>query len=380
MRRSALRLRLVIGTDVQRSERLPNHYRRRKDGAHAPRTNAVESCDDLLLATATGILHIVKRNVQTETVKNRDARVRAMPSAVDLFGAALLARARRDPGSAREQFAFQHADGSVHPHSLRRYFRTPQQLMRIERELIALTRGDVLDVGCATGNYLPLIAARREVTSVTALDKGEDTIRAAKELLSARLSLNSSFSSSTSTVPSSKARALRPVVHRKIATRTITNGRLTRAAPIALHVADIFTCDPVDARGKPLRYDTITLLENNLGMAGSIPRTLILLRKLKSLLAPGGQILMVMRNQEDADYHISVLRPMWRGDIAQPIRWAHYNVDYLAWLCERCGLKLCVERKTGWVSGGYCLVRMTTTSVAPARAIPPASRRTPSTS
>ncbi|MDR2190147.1 MAG: hypothetical protein LBP53_02965 [Candidatus Peribacteria bacterium] len=47
--------------------------------------------------------------------------------------------------------------GSIDEHHLERYFRSVAQLSRIEKRIINECYGDILDIGCGTANYFPLL-------------------------------------------------------------------------------------------------------------------------------------------------------------------------------------------------------------------------------
>ena len=113
-------------------------------------------------------------------------------------------------------------------------------------------------------------------------------------------------------------------------------------------VADIFTFP------EKKQFDTITFLENNLGLGGSIEKTQLLLKKLASLLKDDGQILAVARNLRDKKYFAIELCPVWKDKIGPKFGWIHCSIKFLSDLCEEAGLHLTVLQG----NQHSCLVRI----------------------
>jgi len=86
-------------------------------------------------------------------------------------------------------------------------------------------------------------------------------------------------------------------------------------------------------------YDTITFLENNLGLAGTIPRLKNLLNKLDTLLKPEGQILVEMKKVSYI-YHSANLRPAYKGEIGPEFTWLNIGTKYLKEICAEIGFSL----------------------------------------
>ena len=130
-----------------------------------------------------------------------------MKKSMDFFGNALYAYWKGD----RSPFYIILRTGEKDYGDMSRYFRTYVHLSRLEKKLISLSKGEILDVGCATGYYIP--ALNRNGT-VRGIDISRQAIKVAKE-------------------------------------NGLTNCK----------TADIFNFRTNK------KFDTITLLENNLGMA-----------------------------------------------------------------------------------------------------------------
>ena len=54
-------------------------------------------------------------------------------------------------------FKFDFEDGNLFPHDLSRYFRSFDALQPIEKTLISICKGKILDIGSSTGYYLPFM-------------------------------------------------------------------------------------------------------------------------------------------------------------------------------------------------------------------------------
>src|ERR1035437_1008508 len=95
-----------------------------------------------------------------------------MKKAMDIFGRALSDYQM----SKVNNLYFIEPDGSEEIHDLSRYFRRPEKLMKIEKKLLDLARGKILDVGCGTGNYFPAFNSN----DVLGIDISEPVIKIAK--------------------------------------------------------------------------------------------------------------------------------------------------------------------------------------------------------
>lgn len=161
---------------------------------------------------------------------------------MDIFGKALWDHYKGD----KNEFYFIDLKGKKSPHDLKRYFRSYKELSRLEKKLISLSYGNIFDVGCATGYYIPSLMKRGKVIGI---DISERIIRIAKE-------------------------------------SGLKNCK----------VANIFHFKTKN------KFDTITLLENNLGMGETLAGARRLLKILSSLLKKNGQILAMSKRIENRDF------------------------------------------------------------------------------
>ena len=197
----------------------------------------------------------------------------------------LIAIALRDimEGDNENIFTFTNTSGWVGEHDIRRYLRTQDDLTKLEKRLIQESHGLILDIGCATGYYIPML-----------MEKGK--------------TLGVDISS-----------GLIDIAHEKGLTNCI--------------VADIFKLKT------DKKYNTITLLENNIGLGGNISNTNKLIKKLKDLIDKDGQILLILRKIEDKKYYEIEMYPHWKKLVGGKIKWISFNVDYLIKLLSEQGLK-----------------------------------------
>lgn len=217
-----------------------------------------------------------------------------MKGAMDFIGKALYAYSK---GKSLPVY-FLCEDGTKEKLNLGRYFKSYDRLTGLEKKLISLCSGRILDVGCATGYYVPYLTRRGEVTGI---DISPHAIKVAKES-----GLDNCI------------------------------------------VADIFKFDP------PYKFNTITFLENNLGLGGSLSKTKQLLYKAKSMLANDGQILV-------AGYKVKKDTEKWKlipqcGEVTGPaFNWISFNEHFLQKLC----VKLELDAETITRNKTYYLIRIT---------------------
>jgi SAM-dependent methyltransferase len=204
--------------------------------------------------------------------------------AMDLFGEALKAYYRGES----VHFFLKDQSGRLFKTDLSRYFRKTNQLSKLERRLISLSYGDILDVGCGTGYYIPLLAERGQVLGI---DISPNIIELAR-----------------------------------------------KSGCKFCKVADIFSYSTTK------KYDTITFLGNNLGIGGTVNKTKKLLEKLSHLLKDDGQILATIRRVPGRKFVVARIKPVWGKRTGPEFGWIHFNIDFLSDLCEQAGFRLKVLR------------------------------------
>jgi 2-polyprenyl-3-methyl-5-hydroxy-6-metoxy-1,4-benzoquinol methylase len=202
--------------------------------------------------------------------------------AEDLFGQALYNFWKKD----RTPVYFSYLGHRI-ARSVKRYFRSPDKFTNLEKELISLAHGRILDVGCATGYYIPSLM---EHGKVEAVDVSPNAIK---------------------------------VAHNK----GLSN----------CYCVDIYRFQPKH------KFDTITLLENNLGLGGSIEKVRELLIILSDFLKPEGQILLHQQETDDS-WHKSEITIEYKGR-RQIISWLHISSWEIEGICNMLDLRFEILKK-----------------------------------
>jgi SAM-dependent methyltransferase len=179
----------------------------------------------------------------------------------------------------KPNFEFGFQDGNIYPHDLSRYFRTLDQMQAIETKIIEMCSGKILDIGSSTGYYLPFMAKHGPVLGIEVAQK---LVEFGNEHYS------------------------KDLVH-----------------------GNIFTYD------FDTQFDTITLLENNLGICKSVEGLMKLIGIFDKILSPHGQILIMTKKYNKENYHynfnnIATLTPYWNGNKGESFDWITFDEDYLA--------------------------------------------------
>lgn len=179
-------------------------------------------------------------------------------------------------------------------------FRTYRQMPALEKKAISLCRGSILDVGACAGAH-----------SVYLHEKGFEVTSVETSALCCRV----------------------------LQSRNLTN----------VVNQDIF-------RFNSQKFDTILLLMNGTGIAGTLDGLDVLLHHLKSLLNPGGQILIdssdliylfeeedgaALINISDDNYYGQLtFQTEYKGWISKPFPWLYVDLSNLENAVEKNGLKI----------------------------------------
>ena len=194
---------------------------------------------------------------------------------MDFYADAVLDYAK----SKTVDFKFDFGDGIKYPHDLSRYFRNFAELQPIEKHLISLSKGKILDVGSSTGYYLSFMEKQGKVTG----------LEIAKKLVEFG---NHNY------------------------TKNLIQG-------------DIFSLVFNE------KYDTITLLENNLGMCKDVEGLNKFISIFDGILTPEGQILIMTKKYDKKNHkynfnNITTLTPYWNGKKGIGFNWITFDQEYLA--------------------------------------------------
>ena len=161
-------------------------------------------------------------------------------------------------------------------------FRSYKEMPKLEQEALQLAKGKILDVGCGAGSHS--LYLQEKGLEVTSIDISENAIKAC-------------------------------------ALRGVQNAQ----------VQNVLDLDPKD------KFDTILLLMNGTGIFGTLDQTSKYLQKLKSLLAPNGQILVdssdiIYMFDEDEDGSKWVSADGYYGELTFTISYKNQTEEAFSWL------------------------------------------------
>lgn len=161
-------------------------------------------------------------------------------------------------------------------------FRTYDQMPPLERKALALCKGTVLDIGCGAGNHS--LYLQNQGFKVTAFDQSPGAITVCRE-------------------------------------RGVQN----------YQQGELLTTD-LDF------FDTVLLLMNGIGIAGELKNIDVFLKKLKSLLNPGGQILLdssdiiYMFDTDTDGGHWIPDNSVYYGEVRFTMEYKNQKSDEFPWL------------------------------------------------
>ncbi|MEK7540407.1 MAG: class I SAM-dependent methyltransferase [Patescibacteria group bacterium] len=200
-----------------------------------------------------------------------------MHEQMKLFGQAMLDYSR---GQTGEAFWVNNIQGERFAYPIERYLRSAAELDSLEQLVVEQAYGNILDVGCATGYYIPALMNKGKVIGI---DIAEPMIQVARQ-------------------------------------RGLTN----------CVVQDVMTYAPDKL------FDTITYFEYTFGFAGSWDGLIRAFKKTMNLLKPGGQILGIWENT-DTPEQISQAYFEYKGVKTQPITWFNLNQAGITSFCQEIG-------------------------------------------
>lgn len=152
------------------------------------------------------------------------------------------------------------------------YFRTYDKLFPLEKKLIDLSYGNILDIGSSTGYYIPYL-----------MDKGTTT----------GIEISASIND---------------IARKDGISNTV--------------IGDIFTYKFSN------KYDTITLIGNDIALAGTNFRLKKMLNIFYKLLNENGQVLLIIRHVQTLKYWYVVFTPQYDDHFGIPFKLLFLNVNY----------------------------------------------------
>lgn len=197
----------------------------------------------------------------------------------DLFGKAILDyQTNNNPEDLITETTISEEDEM----SIAYLFRTFEEMPIIEQKALQLTKGKTLDVGCGAGSH-SLYLQNQKKLDVSAIDISPNAVKTCQ-------------------------------------LRGIKKS----------YVQDVLSLDNE-------KYDTILLLMNGTGIFGTLNKTTPFLQKLKSLLNPGGQILIdssdiIYMFDEDEDGAYEVPGNSYYGELEFTVSYKGEKEDSFPWL------------------------------------------------
>lgn len=186
------------------------------------------------------------------------------------------------------------------------YYRKWEKLFPLEKKLIDLSYGNILNIGSCTGYYIPYL-----------MDKGTTT----------GIELSSK-------------------INRIARKRGISN----------CITGNIFTYKFNS------KFDSITLIGNDIALAGTLYRLKKLLKKFTEFLNKNGQVLVIVRHIRTFKYWHVVFTPQYNNRFGIPFKCLFLNVNYFRKIASKCGLHATIlgkDESTGFL---YYLVRLVKSS------------------
>lgn len=220
----------------------------------------------------------------------------------DLFGQAIL---DFQTGNSPEDLTTETNISEADQMEVAYLFRSHAEMPEIERKALQLSKGKVLDVGCGAGSHS--LYLQKKGLDVTAIDISENAIKACR---------------------------LRGLEKAK--------------------VQDILETGNDPGEQAKQKFDTLLLLMNGTGIFGKLSETSKYLQKLRSLLNPGGQILIdssdiIYMFDRDADgsyrvpakgyYGELTFRVTYKGQTGDPFPWLYLDYNTLQNAAHANGLR-----------------------------------------
>lgn len=193
----------------------------------------------------------------------------------DLFGDAItdFYLTKEKPNFVLYQNCFQKEyNGEIADFDISLYFRKFDDLFPMERKLIELSYGNILDIGSNTGYYFPYL-----------MEKGN---------------------------------TLGIEISPKIIEIAIKNGFSN------IIIGDIFSYK------FKISFDTITLIGNDIALSGTLSRLKKMLKKFAELLSENGQVLIIIRHVRTLKYWQVIYTPRYNDHYGFPSKYLFLNVKF----------------------------------------------------
>ena len=169
------------------------------------------------------------------------------------------------------------------------YFRTFDNFYPLEKKLIDLSYGNILDIGSCTGYFVPYLMKKGTVTGIEISPK------------------------------------LNNFARKRGIYNCITGDFLTH--------------------NFKKKFDTITLIGNDLALSGTLKRLKRTLKRFKKLLNENGQILIIVSHIQTFKYWHAVYTPQYNGQIGIPFKILFLNAYYLSRMVSKYGFRATILDK-----------------------------------
>ncbi|MHA2009773.1 MAG: methyltransferase domain-containing protein [Promethearchaeota archaeon] len=186
--------------------------------------------------------------------------------------------------------------------NLKIYFRKWDELFPLEKKLIDMSYGNILDIGSSTGYYIPYLMNKGNTIGIEISSK----------------------------------------INRIARKNGIYNTIL----------GDFFTYKFKD------NFDTITLIGNDIALSGTIPRLKKMLKRFDKMLNETGQVLIIIRHIRTLKYWHVVITPQYNGQYGIPAKYLFLNTFYFMKLAMKCGFNSTIIEKDDSTGLLYYLVRL----------------------
>jgi len=185
--------------------------------------------------------------------------------------------------------------------NLESYFRPLNKLSKLEKKLIDLSYGNILDIGSNTGYYIPYLMKRGATTGIE--------------------------------------------VSSKINT-------IARKRGVYCITGDIYSYKFKN------KFDTVTLIGNDIALSGTLYRLKKLLKIFSALLNKNGQVLLIIRNIQTLKYWHVVYTPHYNGRFGTPFKLLFLNVHFFCKLANKYNFQFTLLGREGVPENLFYLVRL----------------------
>jgi SAM-dependent methyltransferase len=233
---------------------------------------------------------------------------RPTQTSMDLFGKALE---DYDSNDMKSKFLFyknclSKEYNEIINYDLGIYFRSLETLNPLEKKLIDSSYGNILDVGSSTGYYIPYLMAKGTTIGIE---------------ISSRIN--------------------------NIARKNGLHNCIT---------GDIFKYK------FNTKFDTITLIGNDIALSGTKSKVKKMLKKFRELLNEKGQVLLIIRHIRTLKYWHVVFTPEYNNRVGIPAKYLFMNINYFRKLALKSSFHSSILGKYKLTGNPFYLIRLVKTS------------------